>query len=243
MTAADSRLSDEARRVKITTQQVRLGAEEFRVIRPAAPLHNGALYDTAHHYDIYVDRTDSQRIGALWLLAARSPRSLVYLPMRATPSAPGVNVNWHKQQCPDRPLDLVLSHHSLQFPPSHWKQIRQKITAGNAARVPRTAQVPNTDLPSDKDIDHRAINRRDNRDVLRQRVHAETLFLTGSTSAFRESARHFFAVAQEGPPAAAGPTYIPGSCNYHVCRQLYWPNLDVREGQDIHIEYCPSWAK
>ncbi|MGW1616591.1 hypothetical protein ACWCQZ_45625 [Streptomyces sp. NPDC002285] len=113
MTATDNRLSDEARRVKIITQQVRLGAEEFRVIRPAVPLRSGALYDTAHHYDIYVDRTDGQRIGALWLLAAQSPRSLVYLPMHATPAVPGVNVDWHKQQCPDRPLDMVLSHHSL----------------------------------------------------------------------------------------------------------------------------------
>jgi hypothetical protein len=87
------------------------------------------------------------------------------------------------------------------------------------------------------------MNRRDNRDVLRQRIHVETLFLTRSALAFRESARHFFTVTQEGPPAAAGPLSIPGSCNYHVCRQLYWPDLGLREGQGTHIEYCPSWTK
>ncbi|MCA2230328.1 hypothetical protein [Nonomuraea aurantiaca] len=104
--------------IKITIQRVRLGASEFRVSRPAKPLANGALYDTGIHYHMYVDRTDGRRIGALWLLAVRSPRSLAYLPMRATPAASGINPDWDKEErCPDRPLDLVVVHHSLQFPP------------------------------------------------------------------------------------------------------------------------------
>ncbi|HUR03177.1 MAG TPA: hypothetical protein VM347_11595 [Nonomuraea sp.] len=229
--------------VKIAVHHVRLGAAEFRVIRPAKPLANGALYDTGSQYHMYADRADGRRIGALWLLAARSPRSLVYLPMRATPAAPGVNADWDKEErCPDRPLDLVLVHHSLQFPPSRWKQVRKRITAGSPPCEIGTASVPDSDLPADEEIDYRALNYQENKDTLHQRVHAETLFLTGSTAAFRQPARHFFAVAKEGPPAAATSLYISGGCNYHVCRLFYWPHLDPGGGQDIHLEYAPRWT-
>lgn len=228
-------------RVKIVIQRVRVGATEYRVIRPAKPLANVALFDSGSHHYINVDREDGRRIGALWLLAARSPRSLVYLPIRATPSSPSVELHWDNSQ--DRPLDLVLVHHSLQFPPSRWKEVRTRISVPKAPRELRTASVPDTDLPTDDEIDYRALNYRDNRDVLLQRVYAETLILTGSAAAFRQPARHFFAVAKEGPPAAATSLYLPRGCNYHVCRLFYWPHLDPGDGQEIHVEYSPSWAR
>ncbi|GLY83099.1 hypothetical protein [Actinoallomurus iriomotensis] len=231
-------------RVKTIVQCVRLGGKRYRVIRPATPLSNAALHDHERDaYSMYVDRMDGRRVGALWLLAARSPRSLVYLPMRAAPVPPGIGDDLF----PERPLDLVLAHHSLQFPPSRWKQIRERITAGNAPRELRTAGVPDSDLPADDEVDYATLNRQDNRDVLHQRLHAETLFLTGSTAAFREPARHFFAVAEEGPPAAARALgkylYIQGACNYHVCRLFYWPYLDSRGNREIHVEYCPRWTR
>ena len=226
-------------RIKIIVQHVRLGIERYRVIRPATPLSNAALHDHGGDtYSMYVDRMDGRRVGTLWLLAARSPRSLVYLPMRATPVPPGI------RGLPERPLDLVLAHHSLQFPPSRWKQVRKRMTAGNAPRELQAAGVPDGDLPTDEEVDYTTLNYRENRDVLRQRVCAETLFLTGSAAAFREPSRHFLTVAKEGPPAAAGNSlYIQGACNYHVCRQLYWPYLDPRGNREIHIEYCPRWTR
>ena len=229
-------------RIKITVQRVSLGAEQYRVVRPATPLNNAALH--AHRddvYDMYVDRVDGQRLGTLWLLAARSRRSLVYLPMRATPPPPGIGVDDH---FPERPLDLVLVHHSLQFPPSRWKRIRERITAGNASRRLQTAAVPDSDLPTDEEIDHPARNHQEHRDVLHQRLHAETLFLTGSTAAFREQARHFFALAKEGPPAAAGNSlYLLGGCNYHVCRGFDWTYREPRGSCRVHVEYCPRWTR
>lgn len=102
MTASRAPLTRDSLRVKIVVQRVRLAGTEYRVIRPARPLKNGALYKSGH-YHMYVDRTDGRRIGTLWLLAARSPRSLVYLPMRTTPVAPGVG--WEDEQS----LDLVLA--------------------------------------------------------------------------------------------------------------------------------------
>ncbi|MGW2326677.1 hypothetical protein ACWC5C_13010 [Streptomyces sp. NPDC001700] len=227
MTASKAAIGRDELRVKIAVQRVRLGGEEFRVIRPAAPLNNGALYATGRRYELYVDRADGRRIGTLWLLAARSPRSLVYLPLRATPTAPGIG--WRDE----KPLDLVLSHRSLQFRPSRWKRLRERITAGNAPRELRTASMPDSDLEPCQE------------DRLRQHVHAETLFLTGTTRAFRESARQIFAVTNDGPPAAATQLYLPGpGCNYHVCRSLYvWQSPQAHDGQDLHVTYAPRWVK
>ncbi|MFE1771902.1 hypothetical protein [Streptomyces sp. NPDC059008] len=226
-------------RVKIAVQRVRLGSEEFRVIRPATPLHNGALYETDHRYEMYVDRVDGRRIGTLWLLAARSPRSLIHLPMRATPTVPGIG--WRDE----KPLDLVLAHRSLQFRPSRWKRLRERITAGNAPRELRTAGVPESDVLSDQEVDDARLGGQRDRDLLRPHVHAETLFLTGTTRAFRESARHVFAVTKEGPPAAATELYIPGpGCNYHLCRGLYtWKNPQAHDREHIHVVFSPRWAK
>ena len=228
-------------KVKVVVQRVRLGAEQHRVIRPARPLNNAALHDHGlEGYNVYVDREDGRRVGTLWLLAARSPRSLVYLPLRATPPPPGIGDDW----APEHPLDLVLAHHSLQFRPSHWKRVRQRITAGNAPRELRTAGVPDRDLLSDEEIDYSALHHRDNRDVLRQHRYAETLFVTGSTAAFREAASHFFAVAKEGPPAVAGNSlYLPVGSNHHVCSQFSWPRSASRENREIHVEYCPRWTR
>ncbi|MGW5445022.1 hypothetical protein [Streptomyces asiaticus] len=224
MTASRAAIGRDDLRVKIAVQRVRLGGEEFRVIRPAAPVDNGALYATDRRYEMYVDRADGRRIGALWLLAARSPRSLIYLPLRVTPTAPGIG--WRDE----RPLDLVLAHSSLQFRPSRWKRLRKRITAGNAPRGLQTASMPESDLQSD--------HAQRNAEPLRQHIHAETLFLTGTTRAFRESARHVFAVTNEGPPAAATQLYLPGpGCNYHTCR-----SLGLHAGGDFHMAYSPRWV-
>jgi len=231
MTASRAAIGRDDLRVKIAVQRVRMEGEEFRVIRPAAPLNNGALYETGGRYEMYVDRTDGRRIGTLWLLAARSPRSLVYLPLRATPPAPGIG--WRDE----KPLDLVLAHKTVQFRSSRWKRLRERITAGNAPRELQTASVPEGDLQSD--------HAQRTSDQLRQHVHAETLFLTGTTRTFRESARHVFAVTNEGPPAAATQLYLPGpGCNYHACRSLYvWQGPQAHAWQDLHVTYTPRWVR
>ncbi|MFD8542408.1 hypothetical protein [Streptomyces sp. NPDC059649] len=241
MTASRAAIGRDGLRVKIAVQRVRLGGEEFRVIRPVAPLNNAALYETGHRYEIYVDRTDGRRIGTLWLLAARSPRSLVHLPMRATPTAPGTG--WRDE----RPLDLVLAHRSLQFRPSRWKRLRQCISAGNAPRELRTAGVPESDVLPDRKTGHAtpgAAGDQRNGNLLRWHLHAETLFLTGTTRAFRESAPPFFAVTKEGPPAAATELYLPGpGCNYHVCRDFSArQGLHPQSQDEFHVVFSPRWV-
>ncbi|KRV46653.1 hypothetical protein AQ490_12345 [Wenjunlia vitaminophila] len=237
MTASRAALTRDDLRVRISVQHVRLGGVEHRVIRPARPLRNGALYRSHSFYDMYVDRADGRRIATLFLLAARSPRSLVHLPTRAAPTAP--DVGWLGEQ----PLDLVLAHRATQFPVTRWKRLRERLNAGNAPRELRTARVPLGDVPAGEESSGTPVDDHWRRDPLRQHVHARTLFLTGGTGAFREAARDLLDVTREGPPAAATRLYIPGSCNYHVCRLLHaWEDLDHGREQ-FHVEFCPTWAR
>ncbi|MES4908867.1 MULTISPECIES: hypothetical protein [unclassified Streptomyces] len=244
MTASRAPLTRDSLRVKIAVQRVRLAGTEYRVIRPARPLRNGVLYKTSSalgssHYEMYVDRTDGRRIGTLWLLAARSPRSLVYLPLRNTaPIEPIVDDG--------QPLDLVLAPRTMQLRPSRWKRIREHLNAGNAARELRTASVPERDLP-DLEADYIIPDnpKEANKFLFRKDVYAETLLLTGGTAAFREGAKKIFAVTKDGPPAAATGLYLPVGCNYHVCRVIYdWdltPNL--RDWEQLHVAFCPQWVR
>ncbi|MEU9114294.1 hypothetical protein AB0D04_21535 [Streptomyces sp. NPDC048483] len=240
MPASRAPLTRDSFRVKIAVQRVRLGGRDYRVIRPAGPLKNGALYRQDDSYDMYVDRTDGRRIGTLFLLAARSPRSLVYLPMRNTATSPGAD-------CGDeRPLDLVLAHPEVQLRPSRWKQLRTRINAGNAPRELRTARVPERDLP---DLDAAFVFPDDPKeaDALspRRHVYADTLILTGHAVAFRDGAKEIFAVTRDGPPEAATKLYIPGpGCNYHVCRCVFdWDTPDGRGWEPLHAQFTPAWAR
>ncbi|NUU21663.1 MAG: hypothetical protein HOV68_09140 [Streptomycetaceae bacterium] len=237
MTASRAALGRDGLRVKVAVQRVRVGTEEYRVISPARPLRNAVLNRAYNDgYDMYVDRTDGRRVGTLLLLAARSPRSLVYLPLRANPPVPGSGWDDH-----ETPLDVVLAHRAVQFRASRWKRIRAVIRAGNTPRELRTAAVPERDLTVDGDIDWAVSG---DRYVLRQHVHAETLVLSGAGGGFREAAREIFALAAQGPRVAARHRiYLPGGCNYHVCRCLYaWGDLRP-DREQIHVEFQPRWAR
>ncbi|MFF4949932.1 hypothetical protein [Streptomyces chattanoogensis] len=243
MPSSKGPLTRDSFRVKIAVQRVRLGDTEYRVIRPARPLKNGALHtkvgDMYQTFDMYVDRADGRRIGALWLLAARSPRSVVYLPMRTTPSVPGIG--WDNEQ----PLDLVLAHPEIQLRPSRWKQLRTRINAAHAPRELRTASVPERDLP-DLDGDYVVPDDPKKAEALtpHRHVFADTLILTGGAAAFRAGAKEIYAVTRDGPPKAATGLYLPGGCNYHICRCVYdWTDRGGRGWQPLHVEYTPSWTR
>jgi hypothetical protein len=86
---------------------------------------HAVLVDHDRWLDMLVNETAAAGIGALWLLAARSSRSLIHLPLRANASPfyepePGIGAR----------LDLVLLHHSLRFAPSRWKEVRGKLGRG-----------------------------------------------------------------------------------------------------------------
>lgn len=206
-------------KLPIKVHRAKLGGEEFRVIRPGAILPNAVLFDHDRWLDLYLDAVAASAVAGLWLLAARSPRSLIHLPLRANAwpfdeTRPGFGGK----------LDLVLLHHSLQFAPSRWKELRRKLDAGR----PETASVPEAALPR-PDLEHR--HHRENHDLFHQHLQAETLFMTGSQTLFRHTAQHFLDVAEHGPEATS-----------HYCERFHSNDGVLGDAREIHVEYAESWA-
>ncbi|MEV6579669.1 hypothetical protein AB0M92_16100 [Streptomyces sp. NPDC051582] len=207
-------------RLHTTIHTARLGAREFKVIRPAPVPARAVLVDGPWYLDGWFDREAAHLTAGLWALAATSPRSLVHLPLRANAAGgadPGTG--------PRRPLDLVLLHHSLQFAPSRWKELRGRLGPGR----PRTVDlhVPDPDAqPGGSGRHHR-----EKRDHFRQDIHSETLFMTGSARTLREGAGRFADLARTGP----GEVLNHGG--RHYCRRVDCRPAD----RDLHIEYRGEW--
>ncbi|SHF54425.1 hypothetical protein [Streptoalloteichus hindustanus] len=215
-------------KLAITIHRARLGSVEFKVIRPARPLGRAVLVDYDRYLNAYVDQDAALRVGGLWELAASSPRALIHLPLRANPGPSGVVLGEGSRQ-----LDLVLLHHSLQFSPSDWKGLRQRLGPGRS----RTATLPSAGRAAGSVIGFAERHYRENRDLFHQHLHAETLFMTGSAKVFRETARLFFDVARNGP----------GHVGVHPNRSHYCAEFHSNDGvlgnaREIHVEYRDQWA-
>jgi hypothetical protein len=129
-------------RLPVTVHRGRVDGREFRVLRPAPVPPHALVVDHSWHLDVYLDAAAAEVLAALWLLAARSPRTLVHLPSRSNrmPDAPGADL-------PDdlgAPLDLVLLHHSLHFAPAGWKRLRARLDAGRPHTATRAGCTSST---------------------------------------------------------------------------------------------------
>lgn len=209
--------------------RVRLGADEYRVLRPDRPARGGYLHDR-WSADMYVDREASQQLVAAWGLAARSPRSLVYVPMRGNPVPPGLPEDPAHPAA--APLDLVLVHHRLQFPPSRWKAVRARLGAGQ----PHTAKLPETDFDDEAAQLHPLHGTDAFRDHLLFDRAADTLFVIGSTAAFRAT------TAAVHELIAEETAFLRDDEGHHFCVELSsgpWHRRRTR-GQvsaGLHIQY------
>lgn len=208
-------------RIKIVVHRARLGAAEFRVIQPAEPLPRAALLDDDGWIQLYADSPSARVVGTLWLLAARSRRSLIHLPFR------GKLPDTHEDAAVSR-ADLVLLHHSLQFRPSRWKELRNRLDAGR----PQTAELPEADDIGPQHHD-RALHNRENRDLFHEHVHAATVLLTGSAPLFRRTADRFFDVADNGPQ---------GDGYRHYCAELHPSDGVLATARRFHVVYQDRWA-
>ncbi|MFI6306987.1 hypothetical protein ACIBCH_34320 [Amycolatopsis thailandensis] len=166
--------------------QVRLGRDTYRVVRAAQPGSHGSLIESRLGADLDVDEVSARELAAAWWLAARSPRSLVYLPYRASRTA-------CEQSDAGPDLDLVLLHHSLQFPLSRWKSVRGRLGAGS----PHTVKLPPDAFPVFPPEEHRGY--RGDRNQLRPSIAADTLFLVGSRRAFELESDQLRDLAEDGP--------------------------------------------
>lgn len=173
-----------------------------------------------------VDKRAAVTLAMAWGLAARSPRSLIYLPLRAARPADSVNES--------RLLDLVLLHHRLAFPVSRWKQVRARLGAGRPHRV----TLPPWAFHRRPVADYWRRSYQGFRDHLRWDVAADTLFLIGSREAFELEADPVRALAEDCP------AHLATSPDAHCCAEInlgrMWTEYPDRRRpwSVLHIEYC-----
>lgn len=207
-------------------ETVRLGPRAYRVVRPAGPVGHIALYDghTRLGGQCSVDKDAAADLATAWWLAARSRRSLVYLPLRSSDSTCG-------REYGGRRLDLVLLHHSLALPVSRWKEIRGRLRAGEVSTVRPTADG----FPRFTRQEHRESLFADSRDRLDWRIATDTLFVVGSRRAFELDAEQLRALAEDAPATVARE---PGA---HCCAELgmgpWWRPGQRRSHYEVHVEY------
>ncbi|MGW0712602.1 hypothetical protein ACWD4G_42870 [Streptomyces sp. NPDC002643] len=221
-------------RQRVRVHNVRLGGGEVRVVRPdpAAVAERLALRDDRHWLSMYADRRGAEQLLALWALAARSARSLIYLPIRANPAPDGVPNDGEQVS-----LDLVLAHHSLRFPPAAWKDVRARLGAG---QLHKTA-TPDDDFPDESTIDYDRRHHATYRDHFSFDIAAHTLFITASTPAFREHGTLLRSLTDEAP------SYFHHHPNAtHFCVELTagpWSRPHTRRNipASLHIQYCGDW--
>ncbi|MGA8116916.1 MAG: hypothetical protein WCA46_25050 [Actinocatenispora sp.] len=199
------------------------------MIRPAPAAARLVLHDDNYGLAMYVDRDGAAQLVALWALAARSRHSLVHLPIRAHAAPDGAGFDLSV------PLDLVLVHHSLQFPTSSWKQLRSRLGAGEI----HTAATPADELRGD--VDHRRQLDREYRDHLGFDIAAHTLFVVGSPTAFRRNGAALRGLVDEAPSYRRR---YPNA--QHYCVELSagpWSRRRTRRHVPdvLHVQYCDTW--
>jgi hypothetical protein len=138
------------------TADIAVDGREFRVVQPARPPKHAPLYVGYRSHQMLVDKPSAVDLVAAWWLVARSPRTIVWLPLRQTAAACGAN-------CYGERLDLVLMHHSLGLPVSAWKQARARIRQAR----PHTVVLPEHPFPEVTRADHEEAHWRKNLDHLR----------------------------------------------------------------------------
>ncbi|MER6913521.1 hypothetical protein ABT354_17785 [Streptomyces sp. NPDC000594] len=218
-------------RHRMRIHRVRLGADTYRVVRPDRPAAGAHLHER-EVAELYADGEAAHQLAVAWALAARSPRSLIHLPMRGNAAPPGLPLAPGESA---EPLDLVLVHHRLGFPPSRWKAVRARLGAG----VPHTVRLPPGDLPpTDAEPEPRLYDR-EFRDHLGFARAAGTVFVIGSATAFRRTGAAIRELTTaERTPGADGPV--------HLCAELDAAPHRLRrtrrgETTTLHIQYHDAW--
>ncbi|MBB2948338.1 hypothetical protein FB565_008121 [Actinoplanes lutulentus] len=209
---------------QVMVSEVRLGHRQYRVVRPAKPPEFAGLHEGRLGAQFNLDKDTARTFAQAWALAARSPYTIVYLPLRRAKLPPGTGSG--------QPLDLVMLHHRLAFPPSRWKQVRARLGTGR----PHSVSLPSDAWPSKPIADHRRAWHRDFSDHLRWEIAAGTLILTGSREAFDLESDQIRALAEEGPAHRAGTP------DAHCCAEIGMGRIRFHSDRrrpygELHAEY------
>lgn len=199
----------------------RLGAASYRVIRPERPPVHAVLHEDRAGLQLSVDKAASVDLTIAWWLAARSPRSLVWFPLRAGPSDCGASPG-------SRRLDLVLLHHSLGFRVAEWKRVRSRFAEPKAHKV----TLPAGALPSEEAGFADVRFHRGFRDHLGWKTAADTLFVVGSRIAFEHAGSYVRELVEEAP------AFLAGKPEAHCCAEIGMGRYGSRSYAELHIECC-----
>ncbi|RDI32765.1 hypothetical protein [Lentzea flaviverrucosa] len=199
----------EGERWRTLVSTVRLGRDEYRVVQPARPLRHAPLYEGYMGVETCVTKTSALDIAMAWAFAMRSPRTLVYLPLRQSDC---------ECRSADGPaLDMVLLHHSLGFRLSKWRDVRARLRGGRSHTVVCQGMPQERALP------------RWEQGVLRGEIAESTVFIVGDRSSFQAGGQAFRQLVEDCPRHMHE---VPGT---HCCAELtpkdrYWNWL--------HVVYC-----
>jgi hypothetical protein len=208
----------------VLVSTVDFGGCQYRVVRPVRAPRFACLSEGRLGAQFCLDKETAMVFAQAWGLAARSPRTIVYLPLRQAKLAA-------RDLC-GRPLDLVLLHHRLAFPPSRWKQVRARLGTGSL----HTVVLPEGALPSRPTSDHRRTWHSEFRDHLRWDIAADTLVLTGSREAFELEADQVRGLAEECPAHRARTPEAYCCAEIGMGRTRRYPDRR-RPYAELHVEY------
>jgi hypothetical protein len=208
----------EGREWRTLVGTARLGQAAYRVIRPERlPVH-AVLHDDLAGQQLSVDKSATAELAIAWWLAARSPRSIVWLPLRTGAfdcgGAPG-----------SRRIDLVLLHHSLGFRVSEWKRLRARVGEPKVHKVTMPAGALPV-RPSDSRRHHGF------RDRLDWKIAADTLFIVGSRLAFELEGWRLRELAEESPAVLADAPEA------HCCAEIGLGKYGTTAYSELHVECC-----
>ncbi|SFR13340.1 hypothetical protein SAMN04488564_103997 [Lentzea waywayandensis] len=201
------RLEGERWRTLVST--VRLGRDEYRVVRPARPLRHAPLYEGYMGVETCVDKAAALDIAMAWAFAMRSPRTVVYLPLRQS-----------DRECrsSDGPaLDLVLLHRSLGFRLSKWRDVRAKLRGG------RPHTVVCRGMPQERPVP------RWSQEMLRGAIVEGTVFVVGSRSTFQAGGQAFRQLIEDCP------RHMHEAPGTHCCAEI---TAKDQHWNWLHVVYC-----
>jgi hypothetical protein len=201
----------EGERWRTLVSTVRLGRDEYRVVRPARPLVHAPLYEGYMGVESCVTKASARDMAMAWAFAMRSPRTLVYLPLRQS------DCECRRSDGPS--LDLVLLHHSLGFRLSKWKDVRAKLRGGR----------PHTVVCQGLELDAERPTCWGNQELLRGDVVAGTVFVVGSRPAFEVGGQAFRQLVEDCPRHMHD---VPGT---HCCAEI---TKDQQYWKWLHVVYC-----
>ncbi len=173
-------------RLRLREFRPRTGPHEHRIVQPRHTLRHTSLRAPDPVGMLLGDHDGLNRLAGLFSFAARSPHTIVHVPLRdGVPPDEGVGDL----------VDLVLAHDSLGLRPSQWPDLRRRLRQG----TPLTIRTDEARTARDAAARSERRDRAGSRSDLRHVTHARTFFLFGHRELFAETATCFADAAGRGP--------------------------------------------